>query len=102
MKNGNISINLKDIPVQLGAVARKVSAYKVFIFFLVAASLYGYILWRINVYSNAPASTSEESSKSTPQPHIDAGTVQKIQSLQDNSVSVQSLFDAARQNPFQE
>jgi hypothetical protein len=81
---------------------RKISAYKVFLFFLAVASLYGYILWRINAFSNTPASQSEETAQSTPQPHIDAATIEKIQSLQDNSVSVQTLFDNARQNPFQE
>ena len=100
MKNGNI--NFGAIPAQLTALLKKVSGYKVFIFFLVVASLYGYIVWRINVYSAAPASQSEETAQTAAQPHIDQGTIQKIQSLQDNSVSVQSLFDAARQNPFNE
>ena len=102
MKNTDIKLNLSDIPAQLSKLMRRVGAYRVFIFFLVVASLYGYIVWRINVFSNAPASTSEVTAQTTPQPHIDPATVAKIQSLQDNSVNVQSLFDAARQNPFQE
>lgn len=102
MKNKDISLNLSELPTQLGGVFRKLSGYKVIIFFLFAASLYTFIVWRINVFSNAPASASEASSQAVAQPHIDQGTVQKILSLQDNSVNVQSLFDEARQNPFQE
>jgi len=102
MKNSEIHLNVSDLPAQIAAFTRKVNAYRVFLFFLVVASLYGFIVWRINAFSNTPASTSEESAQSTPQPHIDAATIQKIQSLQDNSVSVQSLFDGARQNPFHE
>jgi hypothetical protein len=102
MKNKDINLNLSNLPDQLHSLVRKISAYKVFLFFLAVASLYGYILWRINAFSNTPASQSEETAQSTPQPHIDAATIEKIQSLQDNSVSVQTLFDNARQNPFQE
>lgn len=100
MKNKDIT--LTSITGPLKAAAKTVNAYKVFIFFLFVASIYGYILWRINVYSNAPADASQEAAQTAKQPHIDAATVQKIESLQDHSVSVQSLFDTARQNPFNE
>lgn len=102
MKNSEIRFNMNDLSVQARGVLRKVSMYKVFVFFLLVASLYGYLLWRINVYSNTPASSSEETAQTTPQPHIDTDTVKKIQSLQDNSVRVQSLFAPDRQNPFNE
>lgn len=102
MKNADLNISLDSIKTTVSSFGKKINAYRVFLFFLAIASLYGYILWRINVYSNAPPSESEVSAKTTAQPHIDSETVKKIQSLQDNSVSVKSLFDSARQNPFQE
>jgi len=98
----DITINLSDLPAATSKLARRLSAYKVISFFLVVAVFYGFIIWRINVFSNVTASQSEETAQASAQPHIDPTTVQKIQSLQDNSVNVQSLFDAARQNPFQE
>lgn len=91
-----------DIPVLLSGYTKTIGAYKGFIFFLVVASFYGFIVWRINTFSNAPASTSEISTQTTKQPRIDTDTIAKIKSLQDNSVSVQSLFVSARDNPFQE
>lgn len=100
MKNGNI--DLSSIGPSLRTLSRRIGAYKAFIFFLAVAALYGFILWRINVFSNAPADQSEEQAQTTAQPHIDPATVAKIKSLQDNSVSVQTLFDSARNNPFQE
>jgi len=102
MKNADIKLDLSAIPAQFNKALGKIGVYRVFIFFLVVASLYGYIIWRINVFSNAPASISEETAQATPQPRIDPDTVSKIQSLQDNSVSVHALFDQARNNPFQE
>ena len=98
----DININVGDLSAQLKGASKKIVAYRVFIFFLVAAGLYGYILWRINTLSNQPPSQGDVAAKTAPQPHIDPDTLEKIQSLQDNSVNVQTLFDSARQNPFHE
>lgn len=100
MKNGNIDFS--TLAAQLGTAVRRLRAYRILIFFLAVAALYGFILWRINVYSNTPANQSSESAQLATQPHIDQSTVEKILSLQNNSVSVQALFNEARQNPFQE
>jgi phosphatidylserine decarboxylase len=100
MTNANIKLNVSDVPIVFSKLLHKVSAYKVFIFFLVVAALYGFIVFRVNTASNITASQAD--AQTAAQPHIDQATVDKIQSLQDNSVSVQALFDQARQNPFQE
>lgn len=100
MKNSNLSLDAFTKP--LGVFMRRASTYKAFIFFLAVAVLYGFIIWRVNVFSNAPASTSEVAAQTSAQPRIDKTTIDKIQSLQDNSVSVQALFNQARDNPFQE
>jgi len=100
MKNSDLSLG--SIGTQLGGVLKKARAYQAFIFFLIVAGLYGFILWRINVYSNAPASQSTANAQVASQPHIDQTVVQKMLDLQSNSVSVQALFNQARANPFQE
>jgi hypothetical protein len=101
MKDKDIKLNANGIAAQFKSIFSKLNAYRVFIFFLLAASVYGYILWRINVLSNAPPGASQATiTKSAP--HIDQDTLDKIQSLQDNSVSVQTIFQEARENPFNE
>ena len=102
MKNSDIKLDFGSISDSLGGALRRLRSYRAFIFFLVVAALYGFIVWRINVFSNAPASQSEVSAKVAAQPRIDPSVVQKMQDLQNNSVSVQALFNQARQNPFQE
>lgn len=102
MKNGDIKLDFGAIGASLGGLLKRLRGYRALIFFLLVASLYGYIVWRINTYSNAPANQTEENSQLAAQPHIDQSTVQKMQDLQNNSVSVQSLFNQARENPFQE
>lgn len=80
-------------------------AYKVFLFILLVAVVYGYVSWRVYVLNNTSATQSPLSSSQSVMvnsPHIDQATIDKIQQLQNNSVSVQALFNEARQNPFQE
>lgn len=100
MKNGNI--DLSTLGTQLSGVLKRLRAYRGFVFFLLVAALYGFILWRINVYSNAPAAQSSGASSTASLPHIDQNVAQKMLDLQNNSVNVQALFNEARQNPFQE
>lgn len=79
--------------------------YKVFLFVLLVIVVYGYVSWRVYVLSNTTASQNPLStthSVMVNSPQIDQSTVNKIQQLQNNSVSVQALFNEARQNPFQE
>ncbi|HEX7963020.1 MAG TPA: hypothetical protein VF466_00360 [Candidatus Saccharimonadales bacterium] len=73
--------------------------------FLLALGLgYGFVSWRINTLSQAEPSQAaiDSQAKAVSQPHIDPALVNKITQLQDNSVTVQSLFDQARENPFRE
>lgn len=98
------SLDIHSIVKSLQKWFKLLNAYRNFIFFLLLTSLYGYIVWRINVLSTAPPSTADVSSaqQNVKLPRIPESTVQKLQGLQDNSVRVQTLFNAARQNPFQE
>jgi hypothetical protein len=61
------------------------------------------VLLKINSLSNVqPSSTVVTSQvKTVAIPQIDPTVVKQIQNLQDNSVSVQALFNQARTNPFQ-
>lgn len=80
------------------------NAYKGLAFFLLLTSLYGYIVWRVNVLSSAPPTGDDVASaqENVEVPKISEATVEKIEGLQDNSVRVQALFNDARENPFQE
>jgi hypothetical protein len=72
-----------------------------FIVFVVL--IYGFIILRIQTLSSKQPTDEQVSSQvqATGIPHIDQATVKQLQALQDNSVNVQSLFDQARNNPFQ-
>jgi hypothetical protein len=97
------SLNLKDLQEEVVGILQQVRRYAVVIFLVFVAILYGFILMRVNNLSNAQPSSDAVSSqvKAAQIPHIDPSVVNQIESLQNNSVNVQSLFNQERSNPFQ-
>ena len=65
--------------------------------------LYGFVLLRINSLSNAQPSPESVTSqvKAARVPRIEQSVVNQLESLHDNSVNVQTLFNETRSNPFQ-
>lgn len=95
--------SIKDLTVKATAALKQVRRYSLALFLAFVFLLYGFIFLRINSLSNIQPSNDAVSSqvKAARIPHIDQPVVDQLQSLQDNSVSVQALFDQARRNPFQ-
>lgn len=87
---------------QIHQLKEQFTRFRVVLFLLLVVLVYGFIVWRIDILKNAPPSSDAVASKLQSTTHIDQATITKIQQLQDNSVSVQTLFNKARQNPFQE
>lgn len=72
-----------------------------FIIFVIL--IYGIIIFRIQTLSSQQPTDEQVSSQvqASGTPHIDQSVVRQLQTLQDNSVNVQALFNQARNNPFQ-
>lgn len=88
---------------QLQAALTKLLRYRVTLFVLLLFVLYAFLAYRINTfYHVAPSTDTAGQTARTALPRIDPATVHKIQQLKDNSVNVQTLFNEARDNPFQE
>lgn len=96
--------------LKLGGLADKgvaflqaVRRYGFVLFLTFVIIVYGFVFWRINSLTNAQPSSDAIAGqvKAERIPHIDQSVVEQLQSLQDNSVSVKSLFNQARNNPFQ-
>ena len=95
-------MNKGNLDHQLKKVGKIFISLRFILFLILAAGVYGFLIWRINTLRNAEPSQAATTSQSSTTTHIDQATVNKISQLQDNSVNVQALFDQARQNPFQE
>lgn len=102
-KDINMSINLKELPQELARLGHKIAPYIPLVFFVLVATVYGIVLLRITMLSNAQPDASAVSAQITElTPHIDKASAAKLKGLEDNSVNVQSLFNDARGNPFGE
>lgn len=95
--------DLKNLAAKANLELVKVRRFSLILFIGFVALLYGIVLLRINSLSNAqPSSESITSQVQAAQvPHIDKSVVKELESLHDNSVNVQTLFNEARSNPFQ-
>lgn len=102
-KKKSNDLSLKEFQ-RLGSKAVVVlSRYSAILFFLLITSVYGFVVFRINSLVNAQPSQSDidAQSKTSSVPRVDPNVAEQLQKLQDNSVNVQTLFNQARNNPFQ-
>ncbi len=96
--------SLKPDFEKLTASLLKLKRYSFIIFLVLVAATYGFVLLRINSLSHIEPTEDAVNSQvqAAKIPKIDQSVVAQLKSLQDNSVSVKSLFDQERTNPFQE
>jgi len=102
--NKGAGLNRQMFTNFLSSIQQYTVRYAVIFFLLLVAAVYGFVLFKITSYSSSQPNGSDIASqaKAFSVPHIPASAVDQMQSLQDHSVSVRALFDAARNNPFQE
>lgn len=81
----------------------KLKPYALPAFLIFTGLIYGFLFLRIGTLVNSEPSEADVATqvKAAKVPYIDEKVVEQLQSLQDNSVSVQSLFIEQRTNPFQ-
>ena len=103
-KKKKVELNSREIIDKLLGYAGRLRPYIFIIFLVFVVLLYGFVLLRVNSLSTAEPSSDAVSGqvKAARILHIDQSVVNQLQSLQNNSVSVQTLFNQARSNPFQE
>jgi predicted PurR-regulated permease PerM len=103
MKNST-NINLKALLPQLKRLWQIILRHMVFIVVTIILVVYIFVVWQINQLANAgPSDTAQTTAQTTTGvPRIDKTAIQQIQNLEQTNTQVQSLFEQARNNPFQE
>src|SRR5262245_5671891 len=104
MNDDKPKLSIKALLGVFVKIGRRLSGYAVPLFLLLLVAVYGFVLYKISVLANVQPSDSDVTAqaKASAVPHVDSNAVKQLESLQDNSVSVQTLFNQARRNPFQE
>ncbi len=99
-----MTMNITTVKEKFSSATAKGRRYAVPVFLLLLLAIYGFLAWRVVSLNQAQPDPTVVTTKlqSAGVPHIDQDVLAKIRQLQDNSVEVQSLFDQARSNPFQE
>ncbi len=104
MSKNDLDIKALLDPNKLLELADKFRGYSLIAFVALVVVLYGFLVLRINSLGSAQPSETAISShvQEAKVLRIDPAVVDQLKSLQDNSVSVKSLFDETRANPFLE
>lgn len=100
--NFNISLeSARQLLKKLTAFSRR---YVVFVFATFVLIIYGFLVYRISTLGNIGPNEDKitEEKQVIKRPQIDEETIQKIERLEDQNIAVQSLFKAARENPFRD
>ncbi len=92
-------LNLKQSLSKL-VIARKYLWIGLALFLVVS---YGYVVIKINGFVQQQPTTTQVAQylKNQANPSVNPKIVSQLEQLQNHSVSVQALFNQARQNPFQ-
>ena len=104
MKNANINIDFKTLQPKLKKAIKTLNTNATFVAIIITLLAYVFVVCRISHLATADASPDAQSAAtaSSSIPKVDKQAIQQIQSLEQSNTQVQSLFDTARSNPFQE
>ena len=95
---------MKNTLTSFSTIAKKYVAplkrYRVLLAILAVLGLYAYIVLQINTATSVSPS-KETSVSAVKTPRLDTDLVDQLKQLEDNSVTVRTLFNEARTNPFQ-
>lgn len=99
-----MNLDLKTIPAKLAPIIKKLRSYVTFAVLLLFLGVFGFLVFRINSLVNTEPSEDAvlEGLQTIKRPRIEDDVVEKMQQLEETNVEVKSLFDQARDNPFEE
>jgi len=100
MKNPNI--NIKDLIARGKKFAQTAARHSSFAAIMIVLLAYLLVVWKISSLATAEPSDDDVTTAASSIPKIDKKAVQQIQTLEQNNTQVHSLFNQARNNPFQE
>ena len=102
MKNKDLdlkSINLKPLIKKL---SKRFGKHALFAAIVAVLITYLIVVFEISTLANAEPSPDQTGDISSSIPKVDPNAVNQIQSLEQSNTSIHTLFESARNNPFQE
>lgn len=96
----DVKIDLKSLKAKFSKNLVLVREHATFAAILLVLIAYLFVVWQISHL--ATAEPAQDSVPTSDVPKVDKKAIQQIQALEKNNIEVHSLFNAARNNPFQE
>jgi len=93
------SFNPKPI---FGKLLKKYGRHAVFAAIILVLLAYILVVFKISQLANAEPASNQTTANPLAIPKVDQQAINNIQSLESNNTQLHSLFDQARNNPFQE
>jgi predicted PurR-regulated permease PerM len=100
--NKNIDLKSVNLKPLLKKYSKKFGRHAIFGAIVTVLLVYVLVVFKINTLANAEPAPDQTITVTTLIPRIDKDAINQIQSLEENNTEVHSLFEAARNNPFQE
>jgi len=100
----NVNLSIAELKPQLKKLYQRSSKHLAFAAILVVLLIYVFMVWRISQLTAAEPLPEAESAAlaQTAIPKVDKKAVERILTLEQSSSELHSLFNEARNNPFQE
>ncbi len=99
-----MNLDIKQLSSKVAPILKKVNKYRILIFILCLAFVFGFLLIKINSYAQIEPTEDAVAEKLTTvqRPKIDEKALERIKQLEDQNIEVQTIFKQARDNPFSE
>lgn len=96
-------MKLDNLTAKISPIRNFIVRYAVIIFVLSVVSIFAFMTLNIAHYSNLEPTSdqTDERKNSLTSVKLDEKSISKIKELQDQNISIESLFDNGRENPFQ-
>lgn len=101
-KPKNKDLKLPNFKELVSKLYKKFGKHMVFAAVLLVLLVYIFVVFRISQLSNAEPTAEQTSDTASLIPKVNQNAINQIQSLENNSPQVHTLFEQARNNPFQE
>lgn len=100
--SANIDLKSINLKLLIKKLSGKYSRHTVFGVIIIILLAYLLVVFKISSLAKAEPGPDQQVTITSSIPKIDKKAVNQIQSLEQNNTQIHSLFESARNNPFQE
>ena len=100
--NKNLSFNPAKIQADMSKLVNRYSKHAAFGAIIVVLLVYILVVFKINSLSKVEPAANQAPTAANLIPKVNQKSIDRIQSLEQNNTQIHSLFEEARNNPFQE